>query len=80
MVALVAMSLRRGWVKEPRSSIHPESSPGAGHQAVEFSPSTAAVADFLGWAPPKAVASAAEEETATEPPWVSTWVSGPAEG
>ena len=55
-------------------------SPGAGHQAVEFSPSTAAVRERAGLAPPKASASAAEEEARTVPRCETTFVSGPAEG
>ncbi len=55
-------------------------SPGVGHQAVEFSPSTVEVMERAVLAPPKESASAADEEARTVPPWDSTVVSGPAEG
>ena len=67
--------------KSPRSWIHsPSAGPGVGHHAVRSSPSTAAVIERAGSAPPKLVASAAELDAATRPPCSSTRVNGPADG
>ena len=80
-VVPVVISRSVGEVHEDEecSSNQPES-PGAGHQAVEFSSSTAAVRERAGFAPPKAEASAADEDAVTRPSCSTTWVSGPAEG
>ena len=55
-------------------------SPGAGHQAVSSRPSKAAVSERDGFAPPKAVASAAELDAEAVPPDMSTPTRVPAEG
>ncbi len=83
VVSSVAVTVSSGSVsgRSGTSSSHwPSAGPGVGHHAVSSSPSTAAVGERAGSAPPKLVASEAEELARTCPPIVSTRVSGPAEG
>lgn len=70
MVAVLALGVKRshGW-----------GSWAAGHQAVSSRPSKAAVSDRDARAPPKAVASAAEED-AEALPSIATPTGVPAEG
>ncbi len=63
---VINRSVGENQVDSACSSNQPES-PGAGHHAVEFSPSTAAVTERAGSAPPKEEASAADEDAVTRP-------------